>query len=179
MMELRRYSWPIHLGIFVLVVYGAGDLWTAVVAPLPIIGDHPPNVAMPAPQALWDGHPAEAYAVIHARHLFGRKEPATRGEAPDTPPPPTEPAGLLLRLAGTVVGSAGSTYAILEEASGRKQTLYHVGDRVQGAIVTEITRHRVVLARGDQREEFLSFQTVEDASPAEEVAAPTVRTLTP
>jgi hypothetical protein len=105
---------------------------------------------MPDPQALWEGRPAEAYAVIHERHLFGRKEQAPREKDPDLLPPPSDSAGLRLRLAGTVVASAGSTYAILEEAPGRTQALYHVGDRVQGAMVAEITRQRVVLASGDR-----------------------------
>jgi hypothetical protein len=76
---------------------------------------------------------------------LGGKDQAAPEKDSAPPLPPTKPAGLRLRLAGTVVGSAGGAYAILEEAPGR-----------------------FVLTRGDRWEELLSFQTVDDATPSVE-----------
>jgi len=89
------------------------------------------------------------YDAILSRNLF------KTGEARQKPAQPSEPqtditqlkeTDLKLKLWGTVTGSkSGSAYAVIEETVKRKQDLFRVGDTVQGAIIKEILRERVVL----------------------------------
>ncbi len=53
---------------------------------------------------------------------------------------------LKLKLLGTVAGgNPGETYAVIEDQRKKKQSLYQVGQRVQGAKIIKILRQQVVL----------------------------------
>jgi general secretion pathway protein C len=105
---------------------------------------------------------------VQERNLFGG-----RGRQAAVAPKPAAPAkavptktGPTLKLVGTVVGSAEHTYAVIEDLSTKKQELYRLGDLIREAKILEITRQRVLLESRGRREELLSFQQLESASPA-------------
>jgi len=174
--RVTRYSWTIHLGILALAVYVGADVVRVVSAARGEPGSQSGSVTPPAPRPLPE-RPSDtfgSYALIHTRNLFaGPGKPAQEEERPARQPR-SEPAAVQIRLAGTIVGGAASTYAIIEQWPGRTQELYQLGDLVQGMTVVEIVRDRVVLAAGDRREELLNFQTSEGAAPAMGEAAPAV-----
>lgn len=65
----------------------------------------------------------------------------------------TEMPDLKLRLIGTVVGGAQSSFAIIEDLTSREQQLYRLDDLVtQGARLVKIERNEVVLQRGSIKE---------------------------
>ena len=57
-----------------------------------------------------------------------------------------------LKLWGTVSGTTGKTFAVIEETSTRKQRLFSTGDEVQSASVEMILREKVVLAVNGKKE---------------------------
>ena len=65
---------------------------------------------------------------------------------------------LNLRLWGTITGSDISAYAIIEDTTTGKQTLYKAGDKIQNATVDIILRQKVVLKVGDHLE-ILEIET--------------------
>lgn len=60
--------------------------------------------------------------------------------------------GLGLKLWGTVSGTTGKTFAVIEETSNRKQRLFSAGDKVQSASVEMILRGKVVLDVNGKKE---------------------------
>ncbi|MFP4193971.1 MAG: type II secretion system protein N [Desulfobacterales bacterium] len=56
-----------------------------------------------------------------------------------------EKTKLNLRLWGTITGSSGSSYAVIENESDREQQLYQVDDAIEEARIKKILRKRVVL----------------------------------
>lgn len=88
-----------------------------------------------------------AHQVIVSRNLF---KVATDGQGAknskltDKDAEKLEPTTLSLILHGTVVGQ-GDAYAVIEDQKIRQQALYNVGDKVQGAEIREILRHKVIL----------------------------------
>lgn len=57
-----------------------------------------------------------------------------------------------LKLWGTVSGTAGKAFAVIEEKSSRKQRLFTVGDEVQSASIEMILREKVVLGVSGKKE---------------------------
>ena len=72
-----------------------------------------PCFAISASQGLWEGYLAAGCALLQEHHLLSGNDQTAREKRADLPPAPSEPAGLRLRLAGTVLETSGSTYAIL------------------------------------------------------------------
>lgn len=93
------------------------------------------------------------YQVILDRNLF-----ATGLQAGDTSNPLAglTAASLDFILLGTVAGENGDKRAVIMDRESKKQAIYHVGDRIQGAVVKDILRGKVVLGfRG--RDEILDM----------------------
>ena len=66
---------------------------------------------------------------------------------------------LKLRLWGTVTGSDGATWAVIEESANNSQQLYKEGETVQDATIRRILRNKVVLnLRG--KDEVLEIEEV-------------------
>ena len=89
-------------------------------------------------------------SVILERNIFN-----SRPVPPISPTetPVTEMPDLKLRLIGTVVGGAQSSFAIIEDLTSREQHLYRLDDLVtQGARLVKIERNEVVLQRGSIKE---------------------------
>lgn len=99
------------------------------------------------------------YKPILKRNIFGSEENVSkemRAEKIEN----LQPTTLKLALLGTVSGNRQNTFAVIEEINKKKQALYRVGDSVQGAIVKEILRGKVIL-RVKERDEIL---TIEEAA---------------
>lgn len=88
------------------------------------------------------------YQVILQRNLFG--PPPGEGEpAPTVAPDATEEielTSLNIVLMGTIAGGDGVDRAIILDKAARKQELYEPGDVIQGAMVKEILRGKVILS---------------------------------
>ena len=100
------------------------------------------------PKAL-DAPGDKQYDIIVARNLFHveieeTKDASQRSEIKDEEPVKLEPTNLKLVLWGTVTGES-DVYAVIEDKKVRQQSLYQVGDSVQGATVKKILRHEVIL----------------------------------
>jgi general secretion pathway protein C len=105
------------------------------------------------------------YKAISRRNIFGAEEKA----APPPPPEPEvkeiqalEPTTLDLSLLGTIAGDEENARAIIFDRKKKSQDIYRVDDTVQGAIIKQILRGKVVL-RVDGRDEILYM--VEDSKP--------------
>ena len=103
------------------------------------------------------------YRAITGRNIFGAEE--------KTAPPPVveveeietlEPTTLDLSLLGTIAGDENSARAIIFDRKKKNQDIYRVEDTVQGAVIKQILRGKVVL-RVDGRDEVLYM--VEDNKP--------------
>ena len=89
--------------------------------------------------------PLTYYQTIVERNLFNTLKNKTAQPIPikvET----LKQTELNLKLWGTVTGLAGKPYAVIEEAKGRQQNLYRVGDTVQNATVKMILREKVILS---------------------------------
>jgi len=84
------------------------------------------------------------YSIILRRNIFGA---GMEGETPATPEKEERLAETKLRLAlqGTVTGSKQDARAIIFDETTRRQGIYHIGDRVQGALITAIQRGKVII----------------------------------
>jgi general secretion pathway protein C len=73
-----------------------------------------------------------------------------------------EPTSLALTLLGTIAGDEESARAIIFDKKKKNQNIYRVEDTVQGAMIKQILRGKVVL-RVDGRDEILYM--IEDEKP--------------
>lgn len=137
----------------------------------PAIGQIPSDGPAARPQAASPVKARTGHEVILRRNLFG----AVAGEKPDGPPVAEKPevlaaSSLQIVLMGTVTGSEGTERAIILDKSKKKQELYNTGDTVQGALIKEIRRGKVILAQ-QGREEILD---ISEAAKVRPIAPPPV-----
>jgi general secretion pathway protein C len=83
---------------------------------------------------------------------------------------------LQLKLLGTIPGEKSIAMADIQDLQNKMESLFHIGDTVQGATVEEIARDRVVLLVNGRRE--VLDMTV-NSSPAESPAAEPPKPVTP
>jgi general secretion pathway protein C len=69
---------------------------------------------------------------------------------------------LKVSLLGTVVGEEKNTFAVIREDNKKEQELYKEGDTIQGALIKDILRGKVVLRVGDHDE----ILTIEEDRPS-------------
>ena len=96
-----------------------------------------------------------AYRIISGRNLFGSIDKA--GEKIQINVDELEPTKLGLALLGTVSGTGGFDFAVIEEKNKKKQGLFREGDAVAAATIIRIMRGMVVL-RVDDRDEILKME---------------------
>lgn len=88
------------------------------------------------------------YRIILQRNLFG--PPPSSGETEKAPastyPDDLEATSLNIVLMGTISGTEGTHRAIILDKKLNEQELYETGDAIQGALVKEIMRGKVILA---------------------------------
>ena len=96
-----------------------------------------------------------AYRLISDRNLFGSIDKA--GEKIQINVDELEPTKLGMTLLGTVSGTGGFDFAVIEEKNKKKQGLFREGDVVAAATIIRIMRGMVVL-RVDGRDEILKME---------------------
>ena len=112
--------------------------------------------------------------VILQRNLFG----ALTGDKSAAPSVPEKTevltaTSLQIVLMGTITGSEGTERAIILDKAKKKQELFSKGDEVQGALVKEIRRGKVILAQNG-REEILDISEAAKMRPRVPLPAPPV-----
>ena len=109
---------------------------------------------------------------ILARNLFGPPPSAGKDDqAEKDPATDLQPTSLSLVLMGTIISDGQEDRAIILEKTKKKQDIYHQGDVVEGAILKEILRKKVVLTYNDKDE-------ILDMTEAAEYAPKTPATIT-
>jgi len=107
------------------------------------------------------------YRVILQRNLFG--PPPGEGQPASTAAPEVtediQLTSLNIVLLGTVSGGDGEDRAIILDKATKKQELYEQGDIIQGAMVKEILRGKVILFYND-KEEMLDMADAASVRPA-------------
>ncbi len=107
------------------------------------------------------------YQIIVTRNIFGavlEQEAVAREEKKPAEPEP-EKTTLTLTLLGTVSGNERDARAIIVDEKEKKQDIYQIGDAVQGALITEIKRGKVILDV-DGKREFLVIKERKEGSGA-------------
>jgi type II secretory pathway component PulC len=93
------------------------------------------------------------YQVILDRNLFGS---GPQSGNTINPLAGLSATSLDFILLGTVAGENGDKRAVIMDRESKKQAIYHVGDTIQGAVIKDILRGKVVLGfRG--RDEILDM----------------------
>ncbi len=173
MVTLKQYFWLIHLALMAVGAYIGADLFWGIVESRMETGSRAPTQSPSSTVQGQEKRSFQQYAVIVDRDLFGaRGRPASPVSRPSVTASPRTPptAAQNLKLVGTVVGSPEYTYAVIEDLSAKKQDLYRPGDLVREAKIVEISRNKVLLDTRGRREELLSFQQWDPASPRAEPA---------
>lgn len=116
------------------------------------------EVAEPAATGIAAPERTVDYSIITARNLFG--PPPKEGTDEDSEAVPVneelELTTLELVLMGTIEGADQGSRAIILNKKDRKQEMYQVGDTVEGALVKEILRGKIILSVND-RDEMLDM----------------------
>jgi len=124
-------------------------------------------VAPPSPEKNLTPNPQEQeqridYRIILQRNLFGPPPGAVQSDVTDTPDitEDLKATSLNITLMGTINGEEGADRAIILDKSNNKQELYEKGDVIQGAMVKEILRGKVILTYNG-KDEMLDMSEAE------------------
>ncbi len=101
------------------------------------------------------------YLATSQKNPFGVPE---KGQAGGEEKKAPEPTTLKLTLLGTIVGDQKGLGAVILDQVSKKQELYKVGDKVQGAVIASVERGKVLLKLGE-KEQVLLFEEPSKASP--------------
>jgi len=159
---IKRYFWLAHMLLVTLAAVLVADIATSYVGnklALPVASRPTQTRVMPSRQTQTA---VDTYESIATRNIFNANPPR-EGEKPqqNTPPPevPIKATELQLKLAGAAAGAPDQRYAIIEDLSNRgTQTVYQIGDSIQGALVVDINPNCVVLDKGGGQYESLCFE---------------------
>jgi len=112
------------------------------------------------------------YLVAAEKKAFGEPPPVESKEGKASAP---EPTTLKLKLQGTIVGDKEGFGAVIYDMNTKKQGIYKIGDKVQGATIASVERGKVILKVGE-KEQILAFEEPKKAStpqaPAQAQAPP-------
>lgn len=161
-----RYLVVANLLLLALAAYSASSIVGTTLAsklmPTTEVILSPP----PPPIELEPAKPAQFYGLIHTRDIFNSARPEAAAPVAAAAPVVTQ---LKLKLWGTAVFEAGSSYSIIEDLGARKQGVYGINATVPGgATVKAIEWERVVLAHNGKDE----ILTLEKTSALPGVARP-------
>lgn len=173
---VKRYFWLAHILLVTLAAILTADIVTSY------LGN---KFAMPVASRSTQTHAApirqtrtafDTYQSISTRNIFNANPPP-EGEQPqqNTPPPeePVKPTELQLKLVGSAAGDPHQRYAIVEDLNSRgAQTVYQIGDSIQGALVVDITPACVVLDKGGGSGQYESLCFEHEANGAKPVKPP-------
>jgi len=93
------------------------------------------------------------YKLIIDRNIFGIQKQETRVLSKPEKNEPIKPTTLNLALLGTVAGDPRNAIAVIQDLTKKQdEKCYKIGDTVQGAVIKDISRGRVVLRLGGKDE---------------------------
>ncbi|HLG22482.1 MAG TPA: type II secretion system protein GspC [Candidatus Manganitrophaceae bacterium] len=167
---VKSYFWVLHL-----LLISAGSYFVADMANLAIGSKLEASIEVPKQptttvRASLKGEGGSDYSSIIEGNIFNSKLRGKKVEAPTTaqPLPAASSVPLNVNLLGTVVGSEGISFAIIEDGKTKEQLLYALGDFLaEDAKIIQISRNKVTLLRGNEKE-TLEFSLV----PEENKGAP-------
>lgn len=112
-----------------------------------------PAVEEVAPVSAFSKEPAEVYAVIPQRNLFGSTDKAVHEKQAETAAPVEGPdLATVLMIKGIVAGTGKDGFVVIEEQGKNKQMLYKVGNVVAGARLIRIDRRAVTFLIGERKQ---------------------------
>ena len=176
----------VRLVIITLLVYAGVYLWYGRVEDrlqeqVPAQTKTPPAAALPQPQseAAPEGEEetpaANDYQVILTRNIFKaalESGDQAAGDESQTQLDDLAETKLHLALLGTVTGAKDDARAIIRDEKNQLEDLYQVGSEIQGAIITRISRGKVVL-QVNGRDEVLNIKDPqEDGQRSERAGKP-------
>lgn len=151
----------LRLTVIALLVYAGVVLWYGRVEER-LQGQNPSEPkekVVPPVQEQGKPAPVEGdYRIILTRNIFqAGSETARSGESSPTNVEDLAETKLHLALLGTVTGGKNDARAIIRDERTKLEDLYQVGSEIQGAIVSRISRGKVVL-QVNGREEVLNIK---------------------
>ncbi|SEM88796.1 type II secretion system protein C (GspC) [Stigmatella aurantiaca] len=186
-MELffRKYFWTVNLVFILLVAWMVARTANLFVESAIAPGLGSEQMAR-MPQRT---HAATQQAMLDMEtlsRLTGIKipEPEVAVQEPSSAPPVDENAepvksGLRVKLLGTLVAADKLwSFASVQDMGTQRSQTYMVGDRIQGAEVTDILRERVIILNNGRRE-FIDGQPGDGAAPVPTYPPPAVATAPP
>jgi general secretion pathway protein C len=159
---MKRYYTPLNILLITVAVYfGVKAFYKVATADLDYA--HPSKtttrkVVLPEDTTY---HPLSYYRTIIERNLFNTKT-GTGRQPKKLDIENLKPTDLKLKLLGTVAGDKKEAYAVIEEAAGKSQNLYRIGDTIQKATLKMIFREKVVL-RVNGKDEILGIEEIRDS----------------
>lgn len=159
---MKRYYTPLNILLITVAVYFSVKAFYKV-ATADLDYAHPSKtttrkVVLPEDTTY---HPLSYYRTIIERNLFNTKT-GTGRQPKKLDIENLKPTDLKLKLLGTVTGDKKEAYAVIEEAAGRRQNLYRIGDTIQKATLKMIFREKVVL-RVNGKDEILGIEEIRDS----------------
>jgi type II secretory pathway component PulC len=145
-MKMRRLILPFC--IITVLCIGAVELFYRFALPSLLRSLLTPAVTDGPGQGLQEGKSGKArnYQVILERNLFGRGPAGLDpGGNKSDPLAGLTASSLDLILLGTVSGDSQDQRAVIMDRESKKQGIYHIGDSVQGAVIKDIFRGKVVV----------------------------------
>jgi general secretion pathway protein C len=106
-------------------------------------------------------HPADFYAVIPHRNLFGSTDKNVFENKPDGALSVEADISFVLEVRGTVAGMGKDGFAVIEDRGKNKQALYKVGEVVAGAKIVSIARNTVTFQVGGKKKVLKMAETKE------------------
>ncbi len=148
------------MALFIAIYLGVDIFYRFVDAQLLTINSTETAAATFSTRIVEKQHPPAHYEKISQRGLIGgpavsRTEKVEEMGAEQIAA--LKPTRLNIVLLGTVSGPQRISFAVMEEKGKKKQGLYHTGDKVQGAIIKQVLRGKVILeVRG--KDEILEME---------------------
>jgi len=154
---MARYFTIIHLALIVAITYLGTFIFyrvlTGSLETVPVFQASIDKQLIPQTNASEKNTDSfQQYQATIDRNLFKTTSTESVSNSEQVDVNTLKKTGLGLKLWGTVSGTTGKTFAVIEETSTRKQRLFSTGDEVQSASVEMILREKVVLAVNGKKE---------------------------
>lgn len=156
---MKRYYTAINVVLITGVVYFCVKaFYTVSMAQIDYF--HPSKTVNKQVVSLEDANhlPLSNYRAIVERNLFNTKTGSVQ-QPEKLDIESLEQTDLKLKLLGTVTGDKKEAYAVIEDASTKRQNLYRTGDTVQNATLKMVLREKVVL-HVNGKDEILNIEKV-------------------
>lgn len=164
-----QYLVAANLLLLALIAYSASSIVGTIAAARLAAGVKVELAPPPDPIPNEPAKPRSHYEIIASRDIFNsaKPTPAAPVTVQEGPPPDLSLWGVALRE------RQGDSYCVIEDKKVRKQTVYRVGDSVEGsdAKIKAIEWKRVILERNGQ-ELVLALQEPITAGPTSSFAVP-------